>query len=442
MKPNIIFMHSHNTGQFVQPYGYAVPTPNLQRLAEEGVLFRRAFATAPTCSPSRASFLTGMMPHSCGMLGLAHRGFAMSNYDYHIARVLNNAGYFTAMAGVEHTAPDLNSIGYQAILSTDDTNYPQDPPPAEPTQAVVDFLTHAPSQPFFLSFGLNETHRPFPKAQPQAHSAEDERYSLPPLPLPDTPETRADTADFKAAARVMDTAYGRVLRALDETGLAENTLVFCFADHGLQFPRHMCNLTDYGLGVYLIIRGPGGFRGGQVCEAMVSLSDLAPTVYDLAQVDCPDFVQGQSLRPLVKGIKTDLHSAIFGEVNYHAAYEPMRAIRTERFKYIRRYDDRKALVLPNVDDTPSKAYLLDQDWTSQPRYQELLYDLVFDPAESQSLADQPDKQSLKKALSQQLTQWMQETNDPLLHNEQIAPPPGSQYNHPDGLSPREPTLMG
>ncbi|MCB0099428.1 MAG: sulfatase-like hydrolase/transferase, partial [Caldilineaceae bacterium] len=106
--PNILFMHSHNTGQFVQPYGHAVPTPNMQKLAEQGILFRRAFAAAPTCSPSRAAFLSGMWAHSAGMLGLAHRGFRMQDYGVHIVRTLKANGYHTALAGVEHTAPRLD----------------------------------------------------------------------------------------------------------------------------------------------------------------------------------------------------------------------------------------------------------------------------------------------------------------------------------------------
>ncbi|MDA0709329.1 MAG: sulfatase-like hydrolase/transferase, partial [bacterium] len=166
-RPNILFMHSHNTGIFVAPYGHAVPTPNLQRLAEEGVLFRRAFSTAPTCSPSRASFLTGMFPHSCGMLGLAHRGFSMSNYDWHAARIFKANGYVTATSGVEHTAQNLDSIGYDRILSGLDTNYPAQRNRKDPTEAVVDFLKDAPDQPFFINLGLNETHRPFHPAEPE-----------------------------------------------------------------------------------------------------------------------------------------------------------------------------------------------------------------------------------------------------------------------------------
>ena len=436
-RPNILFMHSHNTGTHIEPYGHAVPTPHVQRLAEEGVLFRRAYATAPTCSPSRASFLTGMYPHSCGMLGLAHRGFAMSNCDWHAARIFKANGYFTATAGVEHTMPNLNAIGYDAVLSGLDTNYPNLPKRIEPAGAVVDFLTNAPRQPFFLNLGLNETHRPFHKADPQNHPAEREQFCLPPRPLPDTPETRADMADYKASARVMDDHYGKVLAALEETGLAEHTLTFCFADHGLQFPRNMCNLTDHGIGVYLIIRGPGGFAGGKVANAMVSLMDVLPTAYCVAGIEIPDHVEGKSLCPLVNGGEDRHREEIFSEVNYHAAYEPMRSIRTERYKYIRRYDGRDKLVLPNVDDTPTKAFLLDQNWEKLPRDQEMLYDLMFDPDEAHNIIDREDMAPIRKALRERLDAWMAETHDPLLPDSYVAAPSGSRVNDPDGQSPND-----
>ena len=437
MRPNILFMHSHNTGQFVQPYGHAVPTPNLQRLAEEGVLFRRAFTAAPTCSPSRAAFLTGMYPHSCGMLGLAHRGFAMPDYGPHLANLLKSHGYRTILAGVEHTAPDANTVGYDQILSTDDTNYPDQPELPGAAEAVVDFLDAAPDQPFFINLGLNETHRPFPKADPQNHPSEDPRYSLPPRPLPDTPETRADAADFKAAARIMDQAYGAVLGALERNDLAASTLVFCFTDHGLQFPRNMCNLTDHGIAVYLIVRGPQGFTGGRVVDPLVSLIDLVPTVCDAAGIATPAHVQGKSLKPLVDGTAESLHDELFAEVSYHAAYEPMRCVRTERFKYIRRYDERHRLVLPNTDDTPSKQFLLDHGLTDQPRSQEMLYDLIFDPDEANNLVDRSQMADVLTDMRNRLDRWMEETDDPLLPDGHVSAPSGSRVNDVDGLSPRD-----
>jgi N-sulfoglucosamine sulfohydrolase len=96
MKPNILYIHSHDTGRYIQPYGHNIPTPHIQKMAEEGVLFRKAFCAAPTCSPSRAALLTGQSAHSSGMLGLAHRGFSLNDYDQHLANYLKKQGYETA----------------------------------------------------------------------------------------------------------------------------------------------------------------------------------------------------------------------------------------------------------------------------------------------------------------------------------------------------------
>ncbi|MCB0172753.1 MAG: sulfatase-like hydrolase/transferase, partial [Anaerolineae bacterium] len=109
---NILYLHSHDTGRYIQPYGHAVPTPHLQQLAEEGVLFRRAFSAAPTCSPSRACLLTGQSAHSNGMLGLAHRGFTLNDYHQHLVHTLRRAGYYSALVGIQHIAADTAAIGY------------------------------------------------------------------------------------------------------------------------------------------------------------------------------------------------------------------------------------------------------------------------------------------------------------------------------------------
>src|SRR5690348_18259258 len=114
-RPNILYIHSHDTGRMTSPYGYAVPTPNLQHLAEEGVLFRQAYNAAPTCSPSRASLLTGECPHSNGMLGLAHRGFFLTDYKRHIAHTLRAAGYYSELIGLQHIARNPETIGYDKV---------------------------------------------------------------------------------------------------------------------------------------------------------------------------------------------------------------------------------------------------------------------------------------------------------------------------------------
>jgi N-sulfoglucosamine sulfohydrolase len=425
---NIVYIHSHDTGRYVQPYGHNVPTPNIQRLAEQGVLFRQNFCAGPTCSPSRAALLTGQSAHSSGMIGLAHRGFSLHDYGQHIVHTLRKANYRSTLIGVQHIARDANIIGYDRVVPLQGHRAEHVAP------AAVAFLNGAPREPFFLSVGFTETHRQFD----QVGSNEDPRYCLPPAPLPDTPQTRQDMAEFKASARVLDGAVGTVLDALDTNGLAENTLVICTTDHGIAFPGMKCNLTDHGIGVMLIVRGPGGFAGGQVCDAMVSHIDLYPTICELVGLEPPHWLQGKSLMPLIRGKAEQIHDEIFAEVTYHAAYEPMRAVRSLRYKYVKRFDGRDTPVLPNCDDSLSKDVWMKHGWGQRPPAAEQLYDLVFDPNETYNLAAEPSMADVLADLRGRLDRWMRETDDPLLQGP-VAAPAGARVNDPDGLSPRETT---
>ncbi len=430
--PNIVYIHSHDTGRYIQPYGYAIPTPNLQRLAEEGVLFRRAFCAAPTCSPSRAALLTGQSAHSSGMLGLVHRGFGLYDTEQHLLHTLRRAGYFTALAGIQHVfrPEQLAEARYDFVR--------EDAGQAE--VAARDFLTNAPRQPFFLDVGFNETHRVgtgFHREKEAAQNPVDDRYCRPPAPLPDTPETRRDMADFIAAAARLDRKIGVVLEALAAAGLAENTLVIYTTDHGIAFPGMKCQLTDHGIGVSLILRGPGGFDGGKVIDALVSQIEVFPTLCDLLSIERPPWLQGNSMMPLVRGETDHINDAVFAEVTFHAAFEPKRAVRTARWKYIRHFDERHRPVLPNCDDSPSKNVWLDGGWREQVVFAEELYDLLFDPNEAHNLTGDGDLSSVLTEMRERLDRWMQSTADPLL-KEALPVPAGLLINDADGLSPNEP----
>lgn len=426
--PNILYIHSHDTGRYVQPYGHAVPTPSIQRLAEEGVLFRQSFCAAPTCSPSRAALLTGQCAHSSGMLGLAHRGFSLAHPRQHIVHTLRDAGYVSVLVGVQHVAADAASIGYDRIVEGETHQACHVAPLA------AEFLKGAPQQPFYLSVGFSETHRIYPEPGPE----DDPRFCLPPHPLPDVPETRRDMAAFKASARRLDVGIGAVLNALDESGLADSTLVICTTDHGMAFPAMKCNLTDHGIGVMLIVRGPGGFRGGEVSDAMVSHLDLFPTVCELLGIDPPAWLQGRSMMPLIRGEVRDINEEIFAEVTYHAAYEPQRCVRTQRWKYIRRYGERSLPVLANCDDSPSKDVWLRHGWGERRVASEDLYDLVCDPGESHNLACDPRMPGVVRAMRERLDRWMQRTSDPLLMGQPVPAPRGAKVTDSDALSPRGP----
>jgi len=409
----------------VQPYGFQVPTPNIQMLADQGVLFREAFCAAPTCSGSRASLLTGQYCHNNGMNGLAHRGWRLNDYGQHWVHTLRHAGYRSTLIGEQHISTDPGVIGYDEILPVG-SNHAEKVAPL-----TIDALRDAPADPWFMSVGFFETHRDFSAPT----SVRDTLYSLPPANLPDVRASRRDIASFKASARSLDQGIGAVLHALHDFDLVDETLVICTTDHGIAFPGAKATLFDRGIGVMMIVRGPG-FGGGKVIDAQVSHLDVYPTLCELAGVDPPDWLQGDSLMPLVRGEVERLHEAIFAEVTYHAAYEPQRAVRTERWKYIRRFDDYRFPVLANCDDSESKELLVAAGWGDRPVPREQLYDLVLDPAEGTNLAADPPFAEELGELRDRLEDWMRQTDDPLLAGP-VAPPPGALVNEQWQISPDE-----
>jgi arylsulfatase A-like enzyme len=422
--PNIVYLHSHDTGRHVQPYGHAVATPNIQRLADEGLTFRQAFAAAPVCSPSRAALLTGEYSHTNGMLGLAHRGYRLANPRHHLVHTLRRAGYGSALIGEQHISGDPAELGYDRIVGTEST-YARHVAPA-----AAALLGGGPPEPFFLSVGFQETHREFPAPDPR-----DERTALPPANLPDAPETRRDMAGYLASARALDAGVATVLEAIDPA----TTLVVLTTDHGLPFPGAKATLTDRGLGVMLILRGPG-IPAGRVSDALVSQLDLYPTLCEVAGIEAPEWARGRSLMPHVRGEAQEVNEAIFGELTYHAAYEPQRAIRTRRYKYIRRFaNDHEGAILPNIDDGPSKDLLIAHGLAERPQPREQLYDLVFDPQEADDLAGDPRRAGVLDELRQRLDAWMAETGDPLLAGP-VPAPRGSAFNLPDQRSASDPTV--
>jgi N-sulfoglucosamine sulfohydrolase len=428
-QPNILYIHSHDTGRYVQPYGFQVPTPNIQMLADQGVLFRQAFCAAPTCSGSRASLLTGLYCHNNGMFGLAHRGWKLNDYGQHWVHTLREVGYRSVLIGEQHVSLDPGVIGYDEVVPVGQNNAQFVAP------LTIKTLREAPAQPWFMSVGFFETHRDFSAPT----SVRDTLYSLPPANLPDTEVTRRDMAEFKASARSLDQGIGAVLHALHDFDLVENTVVICTTDHGVAFPGAKATLSDGGIGVMMIVRGPG-FGAGKVVDAPVSHLDVYPTLCDLSGAEHPEWLQGSSLMPLVQGEVESLHDAIFAETTYHAAYQPHRAVRTARWKYIRRFDEYPHPVLANCDDSDSKDLLVAAGWGEREVPEEQLYDLVLDPQEGSNLADDPARSEVLAEMRGRLQTWMQETEDPLLEGP-VLPPEGAIVNEQWQVSPDDPVRI-
>jgi len=438
---NIVYIHTHDSGRYFEPYGYPVKTPNIVRLAEDGILFRQAFSTAPTCSPSRAGLLTGVSPHTCGMLGLAHRGFSLSRYNLHIVNQLNNNGYETVLSGIQHVASHKEKIGYTRILGNSsfamskDFNFDTVEYDKSNAAMAAEYIRHEKpaDKPFFLSFGMFNTHRTFPPVSKNINPD----YVRPPFPVQDTKKNREDFAGFLTSLNAVDFCAGLVLDAVKETGIENETIVIFTTDHGIAFPEMKCTLYDTGIGVALILKYPGNPKAGRVIDELVSHLDLYPTLCDLAGLKKPDRLQGMSLLPLLEGKTDSLRNEIFGEVTYHAAYEPMRCIRTKRYKLIKRFDENLNIVASNIDDCTGKTFLVNSGYLEKPHQREMLFDLYLDPLERVSRIDDPGYLKIYNDLNKRLLDWMDNTNDPLLTGRKVKKPEGAVVNSQDCLSPGE-----
>lgn len=430
---NVLYIHTHDTGRYIQPYGYQMPTPNLQGLAEEGTLFRHAYCAGPTCSPSRAGLLTGMMPHTCGMLGLAHRGFQLNDYRQHLTNYLKEKGYETVLCGMQHEAPKTEMIGYDLVLADyQDGHKIEDFVTADMSyaQRAADYLKRKKDKPFFLSFGMQSTHRIFPEIDDKVNPD----YIMPPFPIYDNKQNREDMAGFISSAIVADRCVGIVMESLKESGLDEDTLVIYTTDHGIAFPKMKCNMYDTGIGVSLIIQYFDNGMKGKSVDSLVSQIDIFPTICDILKIEKPSWLQGKSMLPIFEGNTEKIRDKLFSEVTFHAAYEPMRCIRTERYKLIRFYDNHHRVIPSNIDDGLSKDFLIKSGYLDKNRQREMLFDLYLDPVERENLIEDGRYNEIYNALSKQLDEWMEETKDPILSG-RVPKPKNAVVNTRECLSP-------
>jgi arylsulfatase A-like enzyme len=423
IRPNILLLHAHDAGRYCQPYGFPVESPHLMRFADQGLLFRKAFCAAPTCAPSRAAMFTGEYPHQCGMFGLTGtQGWEIRDPSRHLVHVMNSEGYQTVLAGVQHETnhADLSPLGYQRIL---DPRQRQGEFYPGTINRVQEFLSEPHEKPFFLSLGIDEPHRNnvarpeigvgndslrFSKTRYYDPEKLDWRHTAPPPWLPDLPQIRREMASFNEGARIMDEYMGRVLEMLRHRNFEESTLVIITTDHGIEFPGGKKTLTDQGIGVMLMMRGPGGFSGGRVIEPMVSHLDLFPTIMEVIGAERRPWIQGKSLLPLVRGDKSALHAEIFAEQNYHGPLEALRCIRTERHKLVLRHDPVGNRMR---HDGASTAVMDGLGHYDRPTGHVELFDLYLDPWEACNRADDPSFSAIRLDLESRLKAWMESHSD-------------------------------
>lgn len=420
---NIIYIHTHDSGRVISPYGFNVHTPNYQQFCEDSLLFQQAYSVAPTCSPSRAGLLTGTFPHQNGMLGLAQRGFEL-NKEWHLARLLADHGYHTALCGVQHEIGyytdhqmAIGSLGYLEDLSTDNTSYSEkelviwDEKNAE---NLAQWLNNYDSEkPFFVSFGMHATHRAYPD---EIHDSEDPDYTQPPINIPNTAVTREDFAKYKTSLRTADDHVGLIMDTLKQTGLYEKTIIILTTDHGIAYPFAKCTLNDSGVGVLLAMRVPHSQQTAKSYDGLISQIDVLPTLCELLEIPKPDYLEGQSFASLFAGENYEGNEFVYSEINFHTSYEPVRSVRTKRYKYIRYFDTEYLKVnRSNIDHSPVKEFYAENDLETITKEPECLYDLYYDVYEQHNLAQSPSHQKEVALMREKLQEFMERTNDPLLN---------------------------
>ncbi len=417
-RPNVLLLISHDTGRFVSPYGYdTVRTPAFEQLAAESVRCAKAFSTCPLCSPARSAITTGRYPHQNGVMGLTGEptgGFDLYPTERHAARLFGEAGYEAALCGFEHEARDCRAVGFETVMcgrggvngGGDLLAYGESLDPW--------LRDRAPARPFYLQIGCHETHRDW-----ALHSTPpDEANGVwrPPYLL-DLPEIRADVAHLQGATRRLDEGLGRILDLLDRHGVGDDTIVIATTDHGLDLPRAKGTFYDPGIEVFLFCRWRNHWRAGAVEHRLLSQIGLLPTLLESCGLPLPNNLAGPSFAGLLRGETCAMPDAVFAEKTYHDTYDPTRALRTARLKYIRYFE-------ANIFQDLRLATMTNRHWWSldwRRRSVEELYDLEADPLETRNLAADPEHAETLAELRGQLRDWMCATDDPLLNGPVASP---------------------
>lgn len=441
--PNIVLIVADDHGKdAIGAYGNPiVRTPAIDALARDGIRFNRAFATVSSCSPSRASLLTGKPTHSMGMYGLQQVVHHFSTFDEtdSLPLALARQGYRTARVGKYHVAPegvfhfekDLGE-GKKAVIGTFGRS------PVEMAEAARDFIDA--DKPFFLYYATNDPHRAAPHTGVNSfgnipggyEGAPPEEYDpskvLVPDFLPDLPETRAEIAQYYQSVSRVDRGVERLVQILKATGKYDNTLILYLSDNGVAFPGAKATLYEPGICLPLIIKAPQAKPAyqGTATDALVSWVDLFPTLLDYAgkTENSEDDFKGRSFRALLDGRGYSPRRKIYASQTFHEIqmYYPMRVVRTERFKLIWNLayplDVRQAVDLKN-SATWKAAVKSPGDLYGQRPLSKLLrrpefelYDLQKDPAETSNLATQVAHSKLLDSLKVDLLAYLDATNDP------------------------------
>lgn len=411
--PNIIWIVSEDNSPFAGAYGDDIATtPNMDRLSSEGFLYTNAHANAPVCAPARNTIITGVYASSNGNQHM-RSNYEVSEVIKFFPLYLRQAGYYTTNNAKE----DYNIATHQTREIWNESSI------------QAHYKNREPGQPFFAVFNDNQSHegRMHTRIPAGELRHDPEKVTLPPY-LPDTPDIRHDIAQYYDHVENMDKWIGEMLLELEESGEAENTIVFYYGDHGGVFPRSKRYVYETGTRVPFIIRIPEQYKdlwpaeepGSQV-DRLISFVDLAPTILSIIGTDIPDFMQGE---PFLGGQRTpDPEYVYMFRGRMDERYDMSRAVRSDRFRYIRNYMPYRiygqrldylwrAPSMQSWEETCRRGECNEMQkkfWNPKPV--EELYDSLNDPWEVTNLADDPAYEGVLEQMRRVSREWITDIKD-------------------------------
>jgi N-sulfoglucosamine sulfohydrolase len=418
--PNILWISCEDMSPRLGCYGdTTIPTPNIDRLAREGIRFSNAFCTAGVCAPSRNAIITGMYQTSTG-----GHNMRTLNSTYPEKTGLPRQYAIVPPPDVRAFPEYLRKAGYYTTNNVK-TDYQFEEPPTvwNEVSAKAHWRNRRADQPFFAVFNNTVTHESQVWQRKELPLRVDSaRIKVPPY-YPDTKTVRQDMARFYSNIRDMDDWVGGLLKQLEDDGLLDNTIIFFWSDHGDGLPFVKREIYDRGIRVPLIVRFPDGQGATTVRSELLSMIDLAPTVLSLADLPTPKTMQGRAF--LGKFAEKKPRSYVFAARDrLDSEYDRVRTVHDGRYQYIRNFYPERPLYMDIAfrKQQPMMAEMLQlrdegklnavqMNWFRPTKPAEELYDLQTDPYELTNLADQPAQANHLKRLRRELDRWQAETGD-------------------------------
>jgi N-sulfoglucosamine sulfohydrolase len=398
-------------------------TPNLDRFAAQGMRFERGYTVVGVCKPSRSALYTGLYPHRNGATGFKPVDANVATW----CELLKPDVCATGMIGKLNVKP-IEKFGFERWVRPKRVGDARAPDPM--AEALREMITSFGDRRLAIVVNLKDPHRPFrePLRDPSDPSApiphDPAKLTLPPS-FADTPEARAELAAYYDFVWRLDKTVGRLLAVLEETGIAQDSLVVMTSDNGQPFPFAKTTLYEAGINLPFLARWPGGTSPGSTSRAFVSLVDLLPTALDVFGVAHDGPLDGASLLPLLRGEVASVREHFVGEHNEHLVGKPTpaRSLRTERYKYIRNFAvdgeftnnvlDHSATWRSWVREAKSDPGLRERMRRLINRPPEELYDLAADPYELVELSGSVEHGAALEECRAKLEAWMKSSGDPL-----------------------------